>query len=89
MNWYKKAQTADFAVQWLRSARDQNIDISTMMQNMQALDPMMTPDDIFNSIQQAANMVSMEQGGQLTLTQQNLIQQITQNYSVVPEEALE
>ena len=89
MNWYKRAQAADISsliMGWLRSARDQNLHVPDLMSNMDSLSGSMAgPDEIYQSAQQASLMVAGEQGGQLTLTQQNLLDQLAMNVSAVPE----
>ena len=89
MNWYKKAQTADMStliVGWLRSARDQDVYVPDLMNNMDSLSGWMAdPDESYQAAQQASVMVANEQGGQLTMTQQNLLNQIAANVSAVPE----
>jgi hypothetical protein len=91
MNWYKKAQAGDLGtliVGWLRSARDQDLYVPDLMNNMDSLSGSMMadPNEIYQSAQQASIMVANEQGGQLTLTQQNLLNQLATNVSTVPEE---
>lgn len=89
MNWYKKAQTNNLTsliLGWLRSARDQDLYIPDLMSNMDAVDEgLLLPEEISTAVQMASNIVSQEQGGYLTLHQQNLIQQVINNIQPVPE----
>ena len=88
MNWYKQAQNANMnnlVIGWLRSARDQYIYVPDLMDNMNAIDErILTPDEINNAVQIASQFVANEQGGQLTLNQQDVINQIQLNISSVP-----
>lgn len=83
MNWYKKAQNQNMIMLisgWLRSARDQDLYVQDLMYNIEALGgEIHTPDEISNSAQSASMIVSQEQGGYLTLHQQNLLSQIASN----------
>jgi len=76
-------------VGWLRSARDQDVHVPDLMHNLDAVDEgLLMPDEIYNAANSASMMVANEQGGQLTMHQQNLLMQINGNIQVVPEDPM-
>lgn len=85
MNWYKKAQlnnSSNLIAGWIRSAIDQDLYVPDLMSNIQAVDGgLVTPDDTNNAVNQAVYQVSSEQGGELTMHQQKLVNDIMQNIS--------